>query len=110
VDEVFEIWPEPESQLLRLAFLTAYQNRKYLDCLTARISRSACHGALVYGWSPGDSLTAVRLTGVPAILPEAAIMDHFGQFGRVTCMSLGSPCQPLSCWLMHCEKSLFVLA
>jgi len=84
VDEVSEIWPEPESQLLRLAFFTADQHKRYLDRLTAGVPWSACRGALVYGWSPGDAVTAVRLTGVPASLPDAAIREHFSQFGRVT--------------------------
>ena len=60
VDEVSEIWPEPESQLLRLAFSTADQHKRYLDRLTAGVPWSACRGALVYGWSPGDAVTAVR--------------------------------------------------
>ena len=84
VDEVSEIWPEPESQLLRLAFFTADQHKRYLDRLTAGVPWSACRGALVYGWSPGDAVTAVRLTGVPTSLPDAAIREHFSQFGRVT--------------------------
>ena len=84
VDEVSEIWPEPESQLLRLAFFTADQHKRYLDRLTAGVPWSACRGALVYGWSPGDAVTAVRLTGVPASLPDAVIREHFSQFGRVT--------------------------
>ena len=84
VDEVSEIWPEPESQLLRLVFFTADQHKRYLDRLTAGVPWSACRGALVYGWSPGDAVTAVRLTGVPASLPDAAIREHFSQFGRVT--------------------------
>jgi hypothetical protein len=79
VDEVSEIWPEPESQLLRLAFFTADQHKKYLDRLTACVPWSACRGALVYGWSPGDAVT-----GIPASLPDAVIMEHFSQFGRVT--------------------------
>ena len=84
VDEVSKIWPAPESQLLRLAFFTADQHKRYLDRLTAGVPWSACRAALVYGWSPGDAVTAVRLTGVPASLPDAAIREHFSQFGRVT--------------------------
>jgi hypothetical protein len=84
VDEVSEIWPEPESQLLRLAFFTADQHKRYLDRLSAGVPWSACRGDLVYGWSPGDAVTAVRLTSVPASLPDAAIREHFSQFGRVT--------------------------
>jgi hypothetical protein len=120
VDEVSEIWPEPESQLLRLAFFTADQHKRYLDRLTAGVPWSACRGALVYGWSPGDTITAVRLTGVPASLPDAAIREHFSQFGRVTRVFRskdkvftrvsptspspsppGSPCPPLSRWSMQ---------
>jgi hypothetical protein len=84
VDEVSEIWPEPESQLLRLAFFTADQHKRYLDRLAAGVPWSACRGTLVYGWSPGEAVTAVRLTDVPASLPDAAIREHFSQFGRVT--------------------------
>jgi hypothetical protein len=84
VDEVFDIWPEPESQLQRLAFFTADQYKKYLDCLTAGVPWSACCGALVYGWSPADAVTTVHLTGVPAALSDVAIRDHFGQYGCVT--------------------------
>jgi hypothetical protein len=84
VGEVSDIWPELEFQLLRLAFFTADQNRKYLDLLTAGVPWFACWGALIYGWSPGDAVTAVCLTGVPATLPDAAIRAHFGQFGCVT--------------------------
>ncbi len=57
VDEVSEIWPEPESQLLRLVFFTADQYRRYLDRLTAGLQWSACRGALVYGWSPGNAVS-----------------------------------------------------
>jgi len=39
-----------------------------------------------HSWLPGDAVTAVRLTGVPASLPDAAIREHFSQFGRVTCV------------------------
>ena len=84
VDEIADIWPEPESQLLRLVFFTAEQHQRYLTRLTAGVPWAACNGALVYGWAPGDAVTAVRLTGVPANLPEAAIRAHFAQFGRVT--------------------------
>ena len=84
VDEIADIWPEPESQLLRLVFFTAEQHQRYLTRLTAGVPWAACNGALVYGWAPGDAVTAVRLTGVPANLPEAAIRAHFAQFDRVT--------------------------
>ena len=84
IDEVFDIWPEPESQLLRVAFFTADQYHRHLASLTAGVPWTACGGALVYGWAPSDAVTAVRLTGVPATLPDAAIRAHFSQFGRVT--------------------------
>jgi hypothetical protein len=51
---------------------------------TAGVPWAACNGALVYGWAPSDAVTAVRLTGVPVNLLEAAIRAHFAQFGRVT--------------------------
>jgi hypothetical protein len=38
----------------------------------------------IHSWSPGNAVTAVRLTGVPASLPDTAIREHFSQFGRVT--------------------------
>jgi hypothetical protein len=84
VDEIADIWPEPESQLLRLVFFTEEQYQRYLTLLTAGVPWAACNGALVYGWAPSDAVTAVRLTGVPANLPEAAIRAHFAQFGCVT--------------------------
>jgi len=84
VEEVFDIWPEPESQLLYVAFFTAEQHGRHLARLVAGVPWSACRGALVHGWAPGDSVTAVRLTGVPAVLPDDSIRAHFSQFGRVT--------------------------
>jgi hypothetical protein len=84
VDEIADIWPEPESQLLRLVFFTEEQYQRYLTRLTAGVPWAACNGALVYGWAPSDAVTAVRLTGVPANLPEATIRAHFAQFGHVT--------------------------
>ena len=84
VDEVADIWPEPESQLLYVAFFTEEQHQLYLGRLTAGVPWSACRGALVFGWAPGDAVTAVRLTGVPAALPDDSIWAHFSQFGRVT--------------------------
>jgi hypothetical protein len=84
VDEVADIWPEPESQLLYVAFFTEEQHQLYLGRLTAGIPWSACRGALVFGWAPGNTVTAVRLTGVTAALPEESIRAHFFQFGRVT--------------------------
>ena len=84
IHEVKDIWPEPDSQLLWVAFFTAEQYDRYLARLTAGVPWSACNGALVYGWAPGDTVTAVRLTGVPSPLPDDAIRAHFAQFGRVT--------------------------
>jgi hypothetical protein len=84
IDEVADIWPEPESQLLYVAFFTEEQHQLYLGRLSAGVPWSACRGALVFGWAPGDAVTAVRLTGVPAALPDDCIRAHFSQFGRVT--------------------------
>ncbi len=84
MDEIADIWPELESQLLRLVFFTEEQYQCYLARLTAGVPWVACKGALVYGWAPSDAVTAVRLTGVPANLLDAAIRAHFAQFGRVT--------------------------
>jgi len=83
-DDVEDIWPEPESNLLRVAFFTAEQYMLYLGKLEAGVPWPACGNALVYGWAPGDATTAVRLTGVPIALPDAAIREHFAQFGRIT--------------------------
>ena len=49
VDEIADIWPEPESQLLRLVFFTAEQHQRYLTRLTAGVPWAACNGTLVYG-------------------------------------------------------------
>jgi hypothetical protein len=71
VDEIADILPEPESQLLRLVFFTEDQYQHYLARLTAGVPWAARNGALVFGWAPSETVTAVRLTGVPANLPEA---------------------------------------
>jgi hypothetical protein len=83
VDEVSEIWPEPESQHLRLVFFTADQSRRYLDRIIAGILWSACRGALFYSGSPGDAVTTVRLTGVPATLPDPDSFVHVFQPGII---------------------------
>ncbi len=71
LDEIADIWPEPESQLLRLVFFMADQH--YLGRLTASVPWAACNGTLVYGWAPSDAVTTVRLTGIPSNLSEAAL-------------------------------------
>jgi hypothetical protein len=84
IDHIYDIYPEPESMLLRVVFFTEEQYNLYLGRLTAGVPWAACNGALVYGWAPGEAVTNVRFTGVPADLPDDAIRDHFKQFGRVT--------------------------
>jgi hypothetical protein len=84
VDEVADIWPEPESQLLYVAFFTEEQYQLYLGRLTAGVPWSACRGALIFSGAPGDAVTTIRLTGVPAALPDESIRAHFSQFGCVT--------------------------
>ena len=84
IDHIYDIYPEPESMLLRVVFFTEEQYNLYLGRLTAGVPWTACNGATVYGWAPGDAVTNVRFTGVPADLPDDAIRAHFQQFGRVT--------------------------
>jgi len=67
-DEVDDIWPEPEINLLRVAFFTIHQYQWY----HGRMQR-----ALVYGSAPGDATTTDRLTGVPIALPDTAVHKHF---------------------------------
>ncbi len=52
----------------------------------------ACANALVYGWAPGNSVTAIRVSAVPNCFPVEAKCDHFQQFGRVTSGVLGNDC------------------
>jgi len=82
--EVYDIYNEPESFLLRVAFFTSEQFERYLARLADGVPWSAEGGQLVYGWAPGDSITHVRLTGVPADLPISAVRTWAAQFGRVT--------------------------
>jgi hypothetical protein len=38
----------------------------------------------LYGWAPGDSVTAARISAVPDCFSAEDIRSHFQQFGRVT--------------------------
>jgi hypothetical protein len=46
-------------------FFTAEQYQHYLARLITGVPRAACNGILVYSWAPSNSVTTVRLTGVP---------------------------------------------
>jgi hypothetical protein len=121
VDEVSEIWPESESQLLRLVFFTADQYRRYHDHLTAGVPWSACRGDLVYGratLSPSFASPAspprYRMLPSGSILASSASLQAFSEAktrsspGQPTVSHtypspspLGSHCLPSSRWLMQ---------
>jgi hypothetical protein len=82
--EVKGIFPDPSTLLLRVSFKSADLFECYSARLAAGVPWTACSNALVYGWAPGDSVTAVRVSAVPDCFPVEAIRDHFQQFGRVT--------------------------
>ena len=82
--EVKGIFPDPSTLLLRVSFKSADLFECYSARLAAGVPWAACASALVYGWAPGDSVTAVRVSAVPDCFPVEAIRDHFQQFGRVT--------------------------
>jgi hypothetical protein len=82
--DVKGIFPDPSTLLLRISFVSAAIFERYRDRLTAGVPWAACANSLVYGWAPGDSVTAVRVSGVPDCFSAEDIRSHFQQFGRVT--------------------------
>ncbi len=74
--DVKGIFPDPSTLLLRISFKSADLFEGY----AAGIPWAACANTLVYGWAPGDSVTATRVYAVPGCFPVEAIRDHFQQF------------------------------
>jgi len=78
------IFPDPSTLLLRVTFVSKALFETFLARLTVGVPWAACQNALVYGWAPGASVTAVRVSGVPECFSAEMVRDHFLQFGRVT--------------------------
>ena len=78
------IFPDPSTLLLRVSFGSAAIFERFRDRLAAGVTWAACGNSLVYGWAPGDSVTAVRVSAVPDCFTADDIRSHFQQFGRVT--------------------------
>jgi hypothetical protein len=83
------IFPDPSTLLLCISFKSTDLFECYSASLAAGFPWAACANTLVYGWAPGDLVTAVRVSTVPDCFPVEAIQDHFQQFGRVTCAFRG---------------------
>ena len=82
--DVKGIFPDPSTLLLRISFVSAAIFERYRDRLAAGVPWAACANSPVYGWAPGDSVTAVRVSAVPDCFSAEDIRSHFQQFGRVT--------------------------
>jgi hypothetical protein len=78
------IFPDPSTLLLRISFASTAIFERFRDRLAAGVAWAACGNSLVYGWAPGDSVTAVRVSAVPDCFTAEDIRRHFQQFGRVT--------------------------
>jgi hypothetical protein len=83
--DVKGIFPDPSTLLLRISFVSEAIFKQFRDRLAAGAPWAACGNSLVYGWAPGDSFTAVRISVVPDCFSAEDICSHFQQFGRVTC-------------------------
>ena len=82
--DVKGIFPDPSTLLLRISFVSADIFERFRDRLAAGVPWAACNNSMVYGWAPGDSVTAVRISAVPDCFSAEDIRSHFQQFGRVT--------------------------
>jgi len=82
--DVKGIFPDPSSLLLRISFVSKALFDRFRERLAAGVPWAACNNTLVYGWAPGDSVTAVRVSAVPDCFTADDIRTHFQQFGRVT--------------------------
>ncbi len=83
-DDVLDVFNVPSSNLLRVSFSSAASCQTALDRLLAGVPWTAHRNTLVYGWSPADSITQVRITGVPVQLDVDLIVQHMRQFGHIT--------------------------
>ena len=84
IADVKGIFADPSTLLLRVSFTTAAAYERFQARLADGVPWAACNNALVYGWAPGDSITAVRVSAVPDCFTADDIRAHFQQFGRVT--------------------------
>jgi len=77
MDDLKGIFPDPSNLLLRVTFVSAALFETFLACLTDMVPWADCQNALVYGWAPGASVTAVRVSGVPECFFAEMVRDHF---------------------------------
>jgi hypothetical protein len=82
-DEISGVYMLPASQLLRVNFKSEGPYLAALAKLRGGVPCSAAEGRTVCGWSPSDTITKVRLCGVPERLSKAAVWGHMGLFGQV---------------------------
>jgi len=87
--EVLLIYVEHATQLLVLTLESEAVYVAALNRLRDGVPWAAAGGALVYGCSTQDSLTAVRVSNIPRGLPAEAILAHMLQFGPILRHSVG---------------------
>jgi hypothetical protein len=80
---VTDVFMVTSTQLLRVGFVAAEPCQAALDKLQVGVPWSATGGALVYGWSPSDSLSRVRVSGCTQALSIDWLVAHMAQYGRV---------------------------
>jgi hypothetical protein len=83
VADVTDVFMVPSTQLLRVGFAAAEPCQAALAKLQAGVPWAAADNALVYGWSPADSLSRVRVSGCTPGLDLDLVAAHMAQFGRV---------------------------
>ncbi len=76
---VTDVFMVPSTQLLCVGFVAAEPCQAALDRLQASVPWSAAGGALVYGWSPADSLSRVRVSGCTQALNIDWLVAHMAQ-------------------------------
>ena len=81
--DVTDVFMVPATQLLRVGFHHEEPCRVALAKLQAGVPWTAADGLLVYGWSPADSLSRVRVSGCTPHLSTDRVAAHMAQFGRV---------------------------
>jgi hypothetical protein len=86
---VTDVFMVPSTQLLRVGFVAAEPCQAALDKLQVGVPWSAAGGALVYGWSPSDSLSRVRVSGCTQALSIDWLVAHMAQYGRVVQSACG---------------------
>jgi hypothetical protein len=81
--DVADVFMVPSTQLLRVGFHAEGPCSAALAKLQVGVPWAATDGALVYGWSPADSLSRVRVSGCTPHLDTDLVAAHMAQFGRV---------------------------